>query len=134
LAVCPTRSLRDPARALAHARKAVELAPEEGEFWNTLGAAEYRTGSWDGAIGALSRSIELTSGGSPGAWLFLALAHWKKGDRAEALAWYDKAVAWLSRNKPDDEELTRFCAEVDALIRSGRPDNATPSGPDAFAH
>lgn len=52
LATCPDPKLRDPSRALASAKKAVELAPEEGDHWNTLGVAHYRAGHWHGAIEA----------------------------------------------------------------------------------
>ena len=26
----------------------------------------------------------------------------------DARAWYDKAIAWMDKNKPDDKELKRF--------------------------
>jgi serine/threonine protein kinase len=131
LATWPDPQLRDPARAVALARKAVARVPRFAAGWNTLGVALYRTGAWDEAIKALTRSMELTGGDSPPDWLFLAMAHWQKGDRAEARSWHDKAVAWLGRNRPD-EELTRFRAEAEALLRPGNPDGAMPSGPDAF--
>jgi serine/threonine protein kinase/tetratricopeptide (TPR) repeat protein len=133
LATSPDPHFRDSIRAVPLARKAVAREPEEGNNWNTLGVALYRTGAWDEAIEALTKSTELTRGDYPPAsdWLFLAMAHWQKGDRAVARAWYDKAVAWLDRNRPD-EELTRFRAEAEALLRPGNPDGAMPSGPDAF--
>jgi serine/threonine protein kinase/tetratricopeptide (TPR) repeat protein len=132
LATDPDPAVRQPARAVELARKAVEDEPRVAPVWNTLGVALYRTGAWDEAIQALTRSVELTRGGSPHDWLFLAMAHWRKGDRAEARTWYEKAVAWFDRHHPDDEELTRFRAEADALIRPGQRDDAMPSGPDAF--
>lgn len=78
--------------------------------------------------------MELTGGDSPHDWLFLAMAHWQRGDRAAARSWYDKAIAWLDQNRPDDDELTRFRAEADVLIRPGKTDDAMPGGPDVFAH
>jgi serine/threonine protein kinase/Flp pilus assembly protein TadD len=131
LATATELQSRDPDRAVVLARRATDKAPKVAAVWNTLGVALYRTKAWDEAIKALTRSTELIRGDSPHDWLFLAMAHWQKGDRPETRAWYEKAVAWFARNQPD-EELTRFRAEAEALLRPGNPDGAMPSGPDAF--
>jgi hypothetical protein len=55
-------------------------------------------------------------------FFFLAMAHWQLGEKDEARKYYDKAVAWMDKNKPDDEELRRFRAEAAALL--GVPDGA----------
>jgi tetratricopeptide (TPR) repeat protein len=116
LATCPDSRFRDVRRAVEVARKAVEKAPKAGEVWNTLGVAEYRAGAWDEAIEALSRSVELTSGGSASDHFFLAMAHWKKGDKAKARSWYDKAVHWMEETKSQGDELPRFRDEAAALL------------------
>ncbi len=41
LATCPDPRIRDPARAVALARRATELKPKDGGCWNTLGVARY---------------------------------------------------------------------------------------------
>jgi tetratricopeptide (TPR) repeat protein len=133
LATAEDERCRDPARAVVLARKATAQAPGMAAGWNTLGVALYRAGAWDEAIQGLTRSMELTRGDSPTDWLFLAMAHWQKGDRAEARTWYRRAVEWLDRNRSDDGELARFRAEADALIRSGRHDRPMANGPNAFA-
>ena len=84
---------RDPALALAMARKSVGLVPESPHIQNTLGVARYRTGDWKAAIAALTRAEEL----APNKYLgfnafFLAMAHWQLGHKDEARAWYDRAV------------------------------------------
>jgi uncharacterized protein HemY len=94
----------------------VETAPKTGAIWNTLGVAEYRAGAWHKAIDALSRSVELTSGGSPADWLFLAMAQWQKGDKDQARQWYGKAVNGMENNKSQDEELRRFRSEAASLL------------------
>src|SRR5581483_10203230 len=53
LATCPDHKFRDSGQAVAHAKKAVELAPGNGGFWNTLGVAHYRNGDWKAVIAAL---------------------------------------------------------------------------------
>src|SRR5262249_4491063 len=46
-------NLRDPVKAVEHAKEAVRLQPQAGSYWNTLGAAQYRAGSWQASIDAL---------------------------------------------------------------------------------
>ena len=71
--------------------------------------------------------MELSSGGDSLDWIFLAMAHWKLGDKEqdekarrqhkeEARRWYDKAVKWMDGNQPDDEELRRFHTEAAELL------------------
>lgn len=116
MATCPIPQFRDPARAVELARKAVELAPTEGDCWITLGVAEYRAGAWDYAIEALTKSMELRSGGSPADWFFLALAHNRRGEQAQARSWYDKAIAWMEQNESQDEQLLRFRTEAEEQL------------------
>src|SRR5262249_30702392 len=116
LATCPEPKLRDPKRAVELARKAIELAPKEGNFWNTLGAAQYRAGNWKAAIEGLNKSMELRNGGDSFDWFFLAMAHWQLGARDEARKWYDRAVEWMGKNAKDNDELRRFRREAEELL------------------
>jgi tetratricopeptide (TPR) repeat protein len=118
LATCPDRMLRDARKAVELAKKAVVLAPKEGTHWNTLGAAHYRAGEWEPAITALQKSMELRNGGDSLEWFFLATAHWQLGQKEEARKWYDKAVAWMEKNQPKDEQLGRFRAEAASLLKT----------------
>src|SRR5207247_1818335 len=117
LATCPDPKLRDPRRAVDLAKEAVKLAPDKGDYWNTLGAACYRTEDWKGALQALTKSTELRKGGDGTDWFFLAMAHWCLGDKEQARKWYDDAVVWMKKNKRQDEELLRFRAEAAALLK-----------------
>jgi len=118
LATCPEPKFRDPKRAVELANKAVELEPKDGNHWNTLGVAQYRAGDWKAAIAALEKSNELLKGNdlSFNAF-FLAMAHWQLGNKDEARKWYDQAVGWMAKNKPQDEELSRFRAEAETLLK-----------------
>src|SRR5262249_24795024 len=49
--------------ALEFARKAVQLAGEDGTVWNTLGMALLRAGNWKESIKALQMSMNLHKGG-----------------------------------------------------------------------
>jgi tetratricopeptide (TPR) repeat protein len=129
LATCPDPKLRDPARAVEHARRAVELAPESGTVRNTLGVAHYRAGDWAAAVAALEKSVELRKGGDGFDWFFLAMAYRRLGDEAEARKWYDKAAAWMGKNKTDDEELRRFRAEAAGVLGVGGGDRVEVAPP-----
>jgi eukaryotic-like serine/threonine-protein kinase len=116
LATCTDMKLRDPSRAIELAKQAVELVPNRGVFWNTLGAAHYRAGDPKAAIDALTKSMELRSGGDGNDWFFLAMAHCQLGEKDEARKWYDRAVPWMEKNQPKNEELIRFRAEAAAVL------------------
>jgi tetratricopeptide (TPR) repeat protein len=116
LATCPDAKLRDPSQAVALAKKAVERNPYGGGYHNTLGAAHYRAGDWNAAIAALEKSMALGKGGNSNDWFFLAMAHWQLGEKDKAREWYDRAVAWMDKNQPENEELRRFRAEAAQLM------------------
>jgi serine/threonine-protein kinase len=116
LAACPIAELRDPAEAVACARKAVRLRPKAGEHWNTLGVALYRAGDWKEAVAALQKSMELRKGGESNDWFFLAMARWQLGDKQQGRQWYDRAVRWMDQHQPQDPELGCFRAEAAALL------------------
>ena len=115
LATCADESLRRPLEAVQLARKAVESSPKAGSYWTTLGVAHCRAGGWQDAVAALRRSTELGRGrGSSG--FFLAMSHWQLENKDEARQWYEKAVAWMEKAEPDDEELKRFRSEAEELL------------------
>src|SRR5262249_36536472 len=116
-ATCADRNCRNPGQAVASARKAVELEPKRGEFWNTFGVALYRAADWTEARAALSKSMALRKGGDPFDWFFLAMAHWRLDDKSEGRKWYDQAVQWMDKKKPKDDELLRFRAEAEELLQ-----------------
>jgi hypothetical protein len=47
---------------------------------------------------------------------FLAMAHWRLGEKAEARGWYDQGVQWMDKQQPQNEELRRFRAEAAQLL------------------
>ncbi len=104
-------------RAVGLAEKAAEQAPEKAWVWPALGAARYRAGKYAEAIEALEESQRLSdTPRSSSNGFFLAMAHWQLGHQDEARQWYDKAVEWMEKNRPDDEELLRFRTEAADLL------------------
>jgi tetratricopeptide (TPR) repeat protein len=129
LATCPEGEFPDPKRAVALAKKAVELDPQSGMIWNTLGVAHYRAGDYRAAVVALEKSRELQRGHESFDWFFLAMAHWRLGDREQARTWYDKAVTWMDKHNPEDEELIRFRAEAAELLGVKDPPSRKETAP-----
>ena len=125
LATCPNSKYVDAPKAVELAEKAVKLSPKDGTFLSTLGVAQYRAGEWQAAIEALEKSMELREGGDASDWFFLAMAHWQLGHKDEARKWYDKAVEWMDKNQPKNEELLRFRAEAAELLGISEPAKST---------
>ncbi len=128
LANSPDPEVRDAAEAVRLARRAVELVPRQGSFWNTLGVALYRAGDWEGAREALEKSLSLHGSANGFDCFFLAMAEWQLGSRREARRHYDQAVAWMHKHTPENEELRRFRAEAATLL--GAPEGGSHGPPD----
>ena len=60
--------------------------------------------------------MELRNGGDSFDWFFLAMAHWRLGEKDKAREWYDRAVRWMDKNPSKNEELRRFRAEAAELL------------------
>jgi serine/threonine protein kinase/tetratricopeptide (TPR) repeat protein len=108
---------RNPGRAVILAKEAVALNSQVGAYWNTLGAAQYRANDWKAAIAALEKSMDLRKGGDSSDWFFLAMAHWQLGEKDTSRQWFDKAVEWMDKNQPKNEELRRFREEAEELMK-----------------
>jgi serine/threonine protein kinase/tetratricopeptide (TPR) repeat protein len=124
LATCSDVAVRDGPRAVKQAQRALALAADNGNYWNTLGAACYRAGDYKSAIAALDKSNTMTGERMLGHnSFFLAMSHWQLDDMQAARAWYAEATLWMDRNQERrtrmpfwEEELQRFRAEAAELI------------------
>src|SRR5207237_6850828 len=77
LATYPDPKIRDQRRAVDLARKAVELAPKAGGYWNTLGIAYYRAGEWQASLNALIKATEFDTNIHSWNSFYLSMAHWR---------------------------------------------------------
>jgi serine/threonine protein kinase/tetratricopeptide (TPR) repeat protein len=102
-------------RALELSKEAVKLAPNDGDFWNTLGMAYYRVGNWKEALAALETAMALSGGGDGLDWLILAMVQWHLGNKEEARRRYDQAIPWLEENGTD-RTFRRLQAEAAELL------------------
>jgi serine/threonine protein kinase/Flp pilus assembly protein TadD len=117
LATCPDPQFRDSSRAVELAQKATGHAPQAWYCWRALGQARYRSGDWQASMTALEKSMEFFSGGNASDWFFLAMANWQLGDQPKARQWFDQAVKWMEKYQPKNEELGRFRAEAEVMVR-----------------
>jgi tetratricopeptide (TPR) repeat protein len=125
---------RDPARALALARLAMGLMPDQAIYLNTLGVAIYRAACYSDAVPVLERSLAAGKGETDAFDLFfLAMARHRLGDAAAARADFDRAVGWV-RAHPQQQpqwarELSEFRAEAETVLAG--PSGEMPA--DVFA-
>jgi serine/threonine protein kinase/Flp pilus assembly protein TadD len=116
LVACADSSFRNPARAVGLAEKAVASSPQNATFLHTLGMAQYRQAQWQAAIASLNKAKQLCGESDESDWLFLAMAHWRLGDKKTAQACYERAVEILKRYEWPPAEAARWRAEAAALL------------------
>jgi len=123
---------RRPREALDLARQAVkgvEGAPDAGEYYDTLGLAEYRNGLWDEAIVSLNKAAELNKGAEPADFFFLSMARWKRGDKDHAERIFQHGVDVASRGAFVNPELRTFWAEAAQLLGEPGPRSGATQSP-----
>ena len=116
LCTSPDLSLRDYTLAAEFARKAVELLPKDGNYWNTLGAAALGAGEFEESKTALEKSVSLRNGGTAHDWLFLAQVEEKLDHPQESARWLEKAESYLERNGFPDAEMRRLYTEASEFL------------------
>jgi len=58
------------------------------------------------------------------------MAHWQLGHKPEARKWYHRAVQWMKKRKPNDEELRHFRTGAAELLQvEDRPQSEMKKGP-----
>ncbi len=107
---------RDLTGAVTLAERSTRLAPDDADHWNTLGVVLYRHGEPLAAIEALERAHALRAAPDAIDCLFLAMAHAKLEDGAEARKWYDVAVRRIGELESPHELLPSFHAEAQRLL------------------
>ncbi len=75
----------DYPRSLEHLRRAVELEPDNAEYWHMLGTIQREAGQHAFAIESFTKSIEL-GGGGPYTWLYRGILYYNADDIDAAFA------------------------------------------------
>jgi hypothetical protein len=90
-----------------------------------LGAALYRAGRVDEAITRLDESVKVSGGaGAPQDWVFLAMAHHKKGKADDARRWLEKVRGFVNEKREFSNDLVEtriLLRETEALLREPPP-------------
>ncbi len=115
LADCPDERFRDPAQAVALAREATALKPDDRVAWRARGRAAYRAGNWDESIAALEGVGQAQAGGRPSDLYYLAMAHHQRGDASRARPLFEEASR-VQRAGPESDLLRRLHDEAAALL------------------
>jgi serine/threonine protein kinase len=119
LAVRPDRQPAHTAEAVAHAQRAVTVAPGNHDCWHTLGVVHCRMGHWKEALAAIEKSRQLeNASGPPNSFdrFFESMAYSGLGDKEKARRCYDEAVQWMEHHLPDHADLRRFRAEAAEML------------------
>ena len=61
--------------------------------------------------------MQLRNGGDSYDWFFLAMAHWRLGEKEKGRQWFDGAVQWMDKNMPTDKDLGRFRTEAAQVLK-----------------
>jgi hypothetical protein len=125
LATCPKTELRDAELAVSYATRAIALRQDDGNGWNTLGVARFRSGDLIGSRDAFDRSIAIRKGGDSFDWFFLAILDARAGQSQTARGWYDRAESWFHTNRPADGELRLI--QLEAARELKLPETKKPS-------
>jgi serine/threonine protein kinase/WD40 repeat protein/Tfp pilus assembly protein PilF len=112
--------LSNAANALTHARAAVRLAPEIGNYRNTLGVALYRNLQYRESMIELNASLATASRqDAPFDLFFLAMCHFQLGDAGRAKVDFDRACRLQSEAPPaaaNADDLQAIRREAEALV------------------
>jgi serine/threonine protein kinase/WD40 repeat protein len=120
--------------AVRWAQKAVELAPGNTNYRNTLGAALYRSSRFAEAVVELERDIAANSEVMALDWVFLAMCKERLGLAAQARLALQQATRWAREAPPrfsdQIETLDALLREAHSVLAGSLPD--LPS--DVFDH
>jgi tetratricopeptide (TPR) repeat protein len=114
----PQARIRNRSWAVEVAKLAVQARSghEDSSAWKALGVAQYRAGDWKSAVATLDKSMTLGSPDVVTISFYLALAHWRLGEKEQARRCYDQARQQMDKNRPEDAALPRLRSEAAALL------------------
>jgi serine/threonine-protein kinase len=118
---CADEKFRDPDEAIRLATRAKLESPQNADYWSTLGAAYFRNENFAKSIDALREAIRLRTEGDTRDWFFLAMAQWRKGEKAAAMESYQNGVKWIEVNRPANLELKQLRREVEKMLAIETP-------------
>ena len=121
LVVCPDRAVRAPAKAVEHARKAIDLDATKPAYQMALGAALCATDRFAEGIRALEDARVRDPATDPQASYFLAMALHRTGKSAEAKTAFERAAASRKAGDATDTKALRLEAEAAEVLGTPPP-------------
>jgi serine/threonine protein kinase len=115
-ATCIDPRFRNPARAVELAEKALAQFPQNAYWCGVLGVAQYRNGQWKEAVASLEKAGRLRPYSYEGFLFFLAMAHWRLGEKEAARACYDRAAGLMKAREYPAHLMGRAHAEARELM------------------
>jgi serine/threonine protein kinase len=115
-ATCIDPRFRNPARAVVLAEKALAQFPQNAWWCGVLGVAQYRNGQWQEAVASLEKANRLRPYCYEGFLFFLAMAHWRLGEKEAARACYDRAVGLMKARDYPAHLMARAYVEARGLL------------------
>lgn len=109
----PDPRARDLEVAAELAQGAVELLPRRFQAHEAVGAVHFARGDWARCVESLQRAVDLSDGGTPFHWIYLAMAEHRRGRKPEAEQWRRKTTDWLAATGCRNAELRSVCREAD---------------------
>jgi serine/threonine protein kinase len=113
--------LRDPALALAAARKAVAQDARSALYRNALALALYRSGEWQACLDVVEGSVKLVKSPSGAHHLLRAMSHWHLGNQEDADGHFDRAVKWVKANGYENNATYRRLIDEAAALLGRTP-------------
>ena len=81
-----------------------------------LGVAQYRNGQWKEAVASLEKANRLRPYRYEGFLFFLAMAHWRLGEKEAARACYDRAAGLMKAREYPAHLMGRAHADARELM------------------
>ena len=109
-------SAEDAGRAVAAAREATELLPNDPGLFTQLGRAYYRARDWNAALAALEKGPQEQDYNGSQNRFCLAMVHWQLGHKQVAREFYDAAAQWMKTSDQNDGSMRGHRSEAAALL------------------
>jgi tetratricopeptide (TPR) repeat protein len=118
---------RNPRRAGELSAQAVERAPQNADFHQLLGAARLQSGDITGAVNSLNQASQHRGEANDADSFWLAMAHARRGEDAEARASYRRGYEWFAKHRPGNRDIARLRDEAATAL--GIPRGPKPPEP-----
>jgi serine/threonine protein kinase/tetratricopeptide (TPR) repeat protein len=122
LATCPAKQFRDGRRAVAAAKRVLQLTASNPKCWFLLGRAQYTAGEYCAVIASIEKGRSSPDLAVPThVELLRAMAYWQSGDRQRGRELYEEHVKQTA-NDASGLEYRAWRAEADKMFATTEPE------------